>query len=150
MKSKITQKEFEHIYQNELTPKQKKALHLFLEGKSDPDIAWAMEVTDRSTVTKHLTKISTLFGFPPAEEPDYRCTLIELFAKYKPELVSAKALEKCGYSTSNLRFPEGPEPLDSPFYIQRSDLEKYCCNELKKVGTLIRLKLLEEWEKLLF
>ncbi|MEM9540891.1 MAG: AAA-like domain-containing protein [Cyanobacteria bacterium P01_E01_bin.42] len=36
--------------------------------------------------------------------------------------------------------PEGPVPLTSPFYIERSRLERQCYNELKQPGALLRLK----------
>jgi class 3 adenylate cyclase len=36
--------------------------------------------------------------------------------------------------------PEGPIPLASPFYIERSALEQQCYSELKQPGALLRLK----------
>ncbi|MGK7925724.1 MAG: AAA-like domain-containing protein [Spirulina sp.] len=36
--------------------------------------------------------------------------------------------------------PEGPVPLTSPFYIERSRLEQQCYAELKRPGALLRLK----------
>jgi hypothetical protein len=136
----INQKKFEKIYQEELTPKQKKVLPSFLAGQTDEQIARELGATHRSTASHQLRNISTKFGFPPETEPDYRCNLIEIFAKYKPELVSVKALEKCGHIIQNIRFPEGPEPLNSAFYQERSPIESRCYIAVKEPGALIRIK----------
>lgn len=136
----MNREQFNDIYHNEFTPKQKKVLYLFLEGNTDEEIAWKIGVTNRSTISKHLTNISREFGFPPETEPDYRCILFELFAKYNSELVSRKALEKCGHNICNVRFPEGPEPLNSPFYIERGSVEANCFQAIQQPGALIRIK----------
>lgn len=143
----MNREQFNDVYQNELTPRQKKVLTLFLEGQSDEQIAWKIGATHRSTTSHHLRNISKKFGFPPEVEPDYRCSLIELFAKYNPELVSLKALEKCGHNIHNIRFPEGPEPLDSPFYVERIFVEANCFQAIKKPGALIRIKAPEQMGK---
>lgn len=136
----MNREELNNVYQNELTPKQKKVLTLFLSGQTDEQIAFSLGATHRSTTSHQLRNISKKFGFPPEVEPDYRCTLIELFAKYNPELVSLKSLEKCGHSSHNIRFPEGPEPLNSPFYIERSFVETNCFQAIRQSGALIRIK----------
>ncbi|MBW4595610.1 MAG: AAA-like domain-containing protein [Brasilonema angustatum HA4187-MV1] len=136
----MNQQAFEHIYQYELTPKQKKVLPLFLSGQTDEQIARELGATHRSTASHQLRNISTKFGFPPETEPDYRCNLVEIFAKYKPELVSVKALEKCGQIIQNIRFPEGPEPVNSAFYQERSSIESRCYSAIKEPGALIRIK----------
>ncbi|MEH1770875.1 MAG: AAA-like domain-containing protein [Nostoc sp.] len=136
----LNQEKFENIYQNELTRKQKKVLPLFLAGQTDEHIARELGAIDRSTACHHLINISTKFGFPPETERDYRCNLIEIFAKYKPELVSVKALEKCGHIIQNIRFPEGMEPLNSAFYQERSPIESCCYTAIKEPGALIRIK----------
>ena len=131
---------FEHIYQYELTPKQKKVLPLFLEGQTDEHIARELGATHRSTASHQIRNISTKFGFPPEIEPDYRCNLIEIFAKHKPELVSLKTLEKCGHIIHNIRFPEGSEPVNSAFYQERFPIEYRCYSAIKEPGALIRIK----------
>jgi DNA-binding CsgD family transcriptional regulator len=136
----MNQEAFEHIYQYELTPKQKKVLPLFLSGQTDEHIARELGATHRSTASHQLRNISTKFGFPPETEPDYRCNLVEIFAKHKPELVSVKALEKCGHIIQNIRFPEGPEPVNSAFYQERSPIESRCYSAIKEPGALIRIK----------
>lgn len=137
----MNQEQFDNIYQNELTPKQRKVLRLFLAGQSDQQIAWELNVTHRSNTSHHLRNISKNFGFPPELEPDYRCSLIELFFNYNPNLVSRTALERCGHNTPVIPFPEGgPVPLNSPFYIERSFVEANCFQAIQQPGALIRIK----------
>ncbi|UKO97570.1 AAA-like domain-containing protein [Nostoc sp. UHCC 0870] len=42
--------------------------------------------------------------------------------------------------TLDLEYPEGEVPLDSPFYIERLPIEQRCYAEIKKPGSLIRIK----------
>jgi hypothetical protein len=132
--------EFHRIYQNELTPKQKKVLDLFLKGETDEQITVQIGATHRSTTSHHLRKISKQFGFPPETEPDYRCNLVELCANYQPELVTVKALEKCDRVLPKFRFPEGPEPLNSPFYLDRATAESDSYATVLESDCLIRIK----------
>ncbi|MCG8363497.1 MAG: AAA-like domain-containing protein, partial [Pseudanabaenales cyanobacterium] len=46
-----------------------------------------------------------------------------------------------------LRFPDGPLPLDSSFYIKHSSLEKRAYEEIRKPGALIRIKAPRQWGK---
>ncbi|PSB26361.1 AAA-like domain-containing protein [Chlorogloea sp. CCALA 695] len=143
----MNREQFNNIYRNELTPKQKKVLTLFLAGQSDEQIAKEIGATHRSTTSHQLRNISRKFGFPPETEPDYRCNLIELFANYNRELVSFKALEKCGHNFPSIRFPEGTEPLSSPFYIERSSVEANCFQAIQQPGALIRIKAAKQMGK---
>lgn len=137
----MNQETFDRIYQYELTRKQKQVLPLFLAGKTDEQIAREIGATHRSTVSHHLINISKQFGSPPETEPDHRGNLVELFVKYKPELVSVRALERCGQIIDhNIRFPEGPEPLSSSLYLERSPMESRCYRAIKEPGALIRIK----------
>lgn len=45
------------------------------------------------------------------------------------------------------RFPDGPLPLDSPFYVRSPLLEQYTYEEVKKPGTLIRIRAPRQWGK---
>ncbi len=130
---------FKEIYYNKLTSKQRQALQGFLSGLSDLDIAYKMDATNRATATKHLTNVGKKFGYPPEIEPDYRFILVELFAQYLPELVSKKVLDRYGLFNQEIRFPEGTEPLGSPFYELRS-VEESCYAEIQEPGALIRVK----------
>ena len=40
----------------------------------------------------------------------------------------------------DLEYPEGEVPLDSPFYVERASIEQRCYEEIKKPGSLIRIK----------
>ncbi len=42
--------------------------------------------------------------------------------------------------TDVLEFPNGPGPVDSPFYVERSDTERRCYEEILQPGALIRIK----------
>lgn len=43
-------------------------------------------------------------------------------------------------ATANLPFPEGSVSLDSPFYVERCNIEALCCETVVKPGSLIRIK----------
>ena len=129
---------FNLIYDTELTPKQKKVLPLFLEGKSDDEIIKELGASDRTVTTQHLKNICRKFSI---EGKDYRNSLIKLFQKYKPEIISPKVLKKYGFITEKPpHFPDIPEPLDSPFYIERPPLESTCYSLLTQPGNLIHIK----------
>ncbi len=58
--------------------------------------------------------------------------------------------EKLSASITQLmspRFPSGSISLDSPFYIQRSDIEKQVYAEIEKPGALVRIKAPQEMGK---
>jgi AAA-like domain len=44
------------------------------------------------------------------------------------------------YPLGGIPFPEGSEPLDSPFYIERDGVENLCIQTILKPGSLIRIK----------
>ena len=44
------------------------------------------------------------------------------------------------YPTFDLEYPEGEVPLDSLFYVERPPIEQRCYAEIKKPGSLIRIK----------
>jgi hypothetical protein len=44
-------------------------------------------------------------------------------------------------------FPEGPVPLDSPFYLERPPIEERAYEEIAKPGALIRIKAPRQWGK---
>ncbi|MBD0311185.1 MAG: AAA-like domain-containing protein, partial [Microcoleus sp. T1-bin1] len=43
-------------------------------------------------------------------------------------------------ATANLQFPEGSVSLDSPFYVERCNIESLCCETVVKPGSLIQIK----------
>ncbi|MBC1242063.1 AAA-like domain-containing protein, partial [Nostoc sp. 2RC] len=44
------------------------------------------------------------------------------------------------FSASEIDYPSGPVPLDSPLYINRPALEELICKEILHPGCLIRIK----------
>ena len=127
------------IYDDELTPRQKKVLSLYLNGESDDTIRQALEANDRTIVTQHLRNISKKFLIFPVKDTDYRNTLVELFWRYKPEIVSPERLKKSGIIGGKPSYPDSPVRADSPFYIERSPIEAKCYNAIADVGTLLRI-----------
>ena len=88
----MNQETFSRIEREDLTPKQKKVLSLFLEGMADEDIIAQIEATHRTTVINHIKNICTKFGIVPEAYSSYRERLLELFVKYKPQVVSSNLL----------------------------------------------------------
>ena len=48
---------------------------------------------------------------------------------------------------TNPRFPDGPLPLDSPFYVEHPSLEQRAYDEVRKPGALIRIRAPRQWGK---
>jgi hypothetical protein len=136
----INREEFEKIYQDELTPKQKKVLSLFLKGISNEQIAQAIGANHHTTAIHHIRNSCMKFGVSPEVYPDYRDRLVQLFIKHRPDLVSSKTLEKHSDITYKPRDPKSPEPANSPFYIDRPPTESRCLIMLEEPGSLIRVK----------
>jgi DNA-binding CsgD family transcriptional regulator len=143
----MDEKELNTIYEF-LTPKQKKVLLQFLEGKSDEEIAKNMNGVTSSAVRHQIGKICLQFGLK--KYPDYsRCRqeLVELFADFKPELVDGEVLRRyvCQPPAKSLseftKELEKPGELDSAFYyIERSPIESLCYEMLSHSGSLLRIK----------
>ncbi|MGB3208801.1 MAG: AAA-like domain-containing protein [Crinalium sp.] len=136
----MNQETFCKIYQEALTPRQKQVLSLFLAGNKDEDILKKIEATHITTVIHHIRNICKKFEIIPEAYSDYRENLLELFLKYKRPLVSPKILEKYGYITKTIPFPDRPEPLNSPYYIARDCIESKCYAKLEEPGALLRIK----------
>ena len=113
---------------DELTPKQKKVLRLFLDGKTDKDIAKFMDDITPSAVRHQRGNICKKFGIKNEEGQrlSLRDELRDLFAKYKPDWVNPEILKQF-----NSRLQIVPElanqndsvPLNSPDYIDRPEME---------------------------
>ncbi|NEQ36808.1 MAG: serine/threonine protein kinase [Okeania sp. SIO3I5] len=76
-------------------------------------------------------------------------TYLLLQATSKKTVVSQHS-EKLSPSVTQLispRFPSGSISLDSPFYIQRVDIEKQVYGEIEKPGALVRIKAPQEMGK---
>jgi DNA-binding CsgD family transcriptional regulator len=104
----------DEIYYDELTPRQKKLLSLFLEKISNKDIAFNIGASERSTITHHIKNICDRFCCSRKTKFNYREHLLALLVKYKLELVSNKLLEKHEKITNKPQLPEKPKPINSP------------------------------------
>lgn len=144
----MNQETFNRNYENDLTPKQRNVLSLYLDGHTDDDIIKILDdmvkktkPSDRTLVTNHLKNICKKFCIYPENDTGYRYTLVELFWKYKPEIVSPKRLKLNGYiDVEKPPCPDSPLRANSPFYIERPPIELACYNRLAEVGTLLRIK----------
>src|SRR4028119_2296044 len=143
---KMTKQEFEAIYTDKLTLKQRPVLREFLQDKTDQQIANSLtpKVT-RSCVSVHISNICQSFNIKnePGEYTQ-REELILLFVKYKPKLVCPKLLKEFGERNPEapkaLELPEGPVRLNSEFYIERSRMEADCYQQILSRGSMIRIK----------
>lgn len=111
---------FLNIYHNKLTPDQKEILPLFLAGFNNKYIAEEKLKITPTAVSHRLKSIAKKFNCP-----DYQGSreyLLELFAKYKPELLGEKLLADYP-EIIQPHFPDRPEPISSPFYIERDQFE---------------------------
>ncbi|MEG4276347.1 AAA-like domain-containing protein [Microcoleus sp. MON1_C1] len=143
----MTKQELEAIYTDKLTTKQRRVLNEFLKNKPDQQIANSLsrKVT-RSCVSVHISKICQSFNIKNEPSVGYtqRDELIELFVKYKPDLVCPELLKEFGERTPEapkaLELPEGPVRLNSEFYIERSRMEADCYEQILGRGSMIRIK----------
>jgi hypothetical protein len=132
--------EFNAIFE-ELTPRQRKVLQGFLAGETDEGIAASLYV-EAATVRRHLANICKEFGLsnPEGEHYSRRDELIDLFARYRPEMVNLRLSSGQRSRSPDLEFPGSPLPLESPFYVKRSPIEERCAREILKPGALIRIR----------
>ncbi|WP_313655687.1 AAA-like domain-containing protein, partial [Planktothrix agardhii] len=139
----ITQERFNAIYPEQLNKKQHSVLKLFLQGESEDEIAKARKLNDKSSVRYHISNICKLFGLENQEGEHYwqRPELIEIFAKYKPELLNPQLIDNGGDNNLILESPDdGPVGLNSAFYVVRGSTETDCYQQIEKSGALLRIK----------
>lgn len=88
---------FETVLQ-QLTPRRREVLELFLAGKSDGAIAQSLCIA-KTTVRQHIRNICQAFGFKNDFDDDYssqRANLKVLFTQYKPELLPKPTVTGAG------------------------------------------------------
>ena len=111
----MIKQEVERIYNEELTPKQKQVLKLFLEGYKNADIVQKIGGNDRALATQHLRNICRQFNIMPENDTDYRYTLVELLWKTRSEIliISKECLEKHGIVDNSQSYSYPDRPLKS-------------------------------------
>lgn len=133
----MNQESFDTAFE-QITKAQKMVLKLFLVGKNDEAIAQTLHL-DSSTIRRHIANICSIFGFKnqSGERFSYRQELIEIFTKFKPDLVGLDLHQEVAQI---LEFPDVQVPLNSRFYIERPPIESNCDREILLPGTLILIK----------
>ncbi|PSB01836.1 helix-turn-helix transcriptional regulator [Merismopedia glauca] len=98
----MNQEEF-HASFEQMTKTQRMVLKSFLANQIDEAIAKNLNL-DASTVRRHISNLCRIFGLKneSGEHFSYRQELIELFAKFRPDLVSSELLKGV-----KLEFPDG-------------------------------------------
>ena len=140
----MNKQDVEIIYNEELTPKQKQVLKLFLEGYKNADIVQKIGGKDRALATQHIRGICRKFNIMPENDTDYRYTLVELLWKTKSEIliVSKDCLQKHGIvdNSQSYSYPDRPLKIDSLLYIERPKVESVCLNNWNQDNPLLRIK----------
>jgi AAA-like domain len=162
----MDRQKFNDIFNTELTLQQKKVLTLFIEkGLSDQEICEILAQPNEPSPEHRTEKVGTSkvpslhrtvpiqnfrsickkFNIIPEkseesdDRDDYRELLVNLFMNCRPELVCQKIREKYKIMYCP-RYPEGAEPLNSEFYIERKEFDTECYNTLVRPGSLIRIR----------
>jgi hypothetical protein len=104
---------FNQIFDN-LTPRRREILEVFLEGKTDEEIAKNINIKE-STVRKHIQIICEKFRVQPLPgSRNRRDELRKLFQEYKPELAEKNK------SVNNHKIIESTEFITSEFNLANS------------------------------
>ena len=140
----LNREEFNRKYQLLEQPKnaqRRMVLLQWLEGKSEEQIA---NIISKSTsiVRRNISEASKHFLGATNSPTRQRKRLVELFYKYKAKLVAHEVLQRYDLLLDSLPkplLPDGPEPLDSPFYLERP-FELTCYERILEDDCLIRIK----------
>jgi predicted DNA-binding protein YlxM (UPF0122 family) len=150
----MNQVEFDYYFE-QLTPKQKEVLKLFLQNKSDKEIAQELRSRDGQSVSgsiddyhtgitanvrKHIANICDKFHLRESQGERCRDDLIHLFIDFKPDWVCPELIKRFRGRSVEFENPEGPVPLGSKFYAERPPLESDAYQEISQPGALLRIK----------
>ncbi|MBP0029438.1 AAA-like domain-containing protein [Roseofilum reptotaenium CS-1145] len=127
-------------YHKQLRPVQKIVLYQSWEGYSFAQIAKQSGFTQdhlKNIASKLWSLLSDLFN-ETLTKKTFRAIL-------EPRPLSVLERELIAQATPLMReypleSPDGPVPLESPFYIQRTPIEELTCTAIATPGSLIRLK----------
>lgn len=132
-----------------LSRRQRQVLKLFLQNKSDRQIAKEQNVKEE-TVRKHLANICDLFGLKEGDEKKgmkHRDELKEIYAEHKDELVNDEFLREYKNRFNPIKRTIESSKNDE-IYLER-DLLDSCQEKLLQVGILLRIKAPKQWGKTL-
>lgn len=128
----------------EITKYQRPVLNGFLNGDSDLEMVTRLGGTP-ANIRQHIKKICELFGVGNSngESLRYRNDLVELFIKYKPELVADSWKQKLSAQKlppqPAINYPSGAVPLDSGLYIERQSIDANIKKYITEPRALIRV-----------
>jgi hypothetical protein len=89
----------------------------------------------------NFLEFCNLLNFDIQEIADFEA-LADIYTE-KPQIEKPQKTNNSPPSSSplpELEYPEGQVPLNSPFYVERPPIEQRCYEEIKKPGSLIRIK----------
>ncbi|MEG3845875.1 AAA-like domain-containing protein [Microcoleus sp. herbarium19] len=112
------------------------------EGKSYDEIAklygYSAEYLNKDVGNKLWHKLSEALG-EKITKKNFKEALRRAYEAEPSEYIHTNSPLQT-LPTANLQFPEGSVALDSPFYIQRSNIESLCGETVMKPGSLIHIK----------
>ncbi len=129
--------QFHDIF-NKLPAKRKEYLLLYLGGKSKDEIMSQLGLKDPTNMTNHLRNACKNFDIIPEAYTDYLYELVELFSKYKPEIISPVLLKRLGFIVDQPPYPDIPDHIKSPFFITPKSLQNF--NQLLHKPGIIKIK----------
>jgi DNA-binding CsgD family transcriptional regulator len=135
----MNQEEFDLKYLD-ISIYQRPVLNHFLSGKSDREIAKLLSYSE-ANVRQHISKVCRLFDLKNRrdEHERLRKDLVEVFVKYKPELVSEKLKEKLSDQKTSILYPGGSLPSDCLLYIDREPIENNIKAIISEPRALVRI-----------
>lgn len=152
---------FNQIYDYELTPGERRAIHLFLAEGDQPSHeslkSFGLLTVSRENrainpsnpnFRKHLSNACNKFGLrnQPGQKNTFRQELIDLFLKHKPELINQdvfKDSKKYIVALDHLEVSADDSLThinDETPYIERPPIEDVCYHALLNPGGLLRIK----------
>ncbi|MEG4072169.1 AAA-like domain-containing protein [Microcoleus sp. Pol14C2] len=112
------------------------------EGKSYDEIAktygYSAEYLNKDVGNKLWHKLSEALA-EKITKKNFKEALRRFASQESTQYINTNLLLQ-PLTAANLQFPEGSVSLDSPFYVERCNIESLCCETVVKPGSLIRIK----------
>jgi len=113
------------------------------EGKSYEEIAqtygYSAEYLNKDVGNKLWHKLSEALG-EKITKKNFKEALRRFSSPKSPQYTNTNPPSHTLNATTKLPFPEDSVSLDSPFYVERCNIESLCCETVLKPGSLIRIK----------